>query len=834
MSMSELITFRFAIASRHTPALPISRSADIPVRSDVRWENGFGNRPATADVRGLLRTGMSALRGKYRVSLVAAVLLIAVSSAIAGGRGAQSMTPQLPRAPGMAETPVLEIKADQVKGKVSPYLYGLMTENINYCYDGGLYAEMIRNRNFKEMLRGLPAPSPDPSLLEARRGRGGGAGPGGRGGPTNPAPALERRGGPATNTSPGERRGGPDAGAAAPGGAPATAVAGGPGSGSGRGPGGGRRNDGLAFWTLVQTGGAAGTMEADQSQPLNQACINSLKLTVTTAGADQKVGVSNEGYWGMGVRPSTQYKATLWAKAGQGFTGPLTLALCSSDGKTVYAQAQIPALTDSYKKYEATLTTGAGVPGTKDACFQVLAGSKGTVWLSFVSLFPPTYKNHGLRQDIMQLMADMNVKYLRFPGGNYIEGSDYASRWNWKETVGPIEERPGHQNAAWGYWSSDGLGLLEFLEWCEDIGMTPGMGFYAGFSLGGRDTFQAGEPLKPYVQDALDGIEYAMGDATTKWGAQRIKDGHAAPFQIKYVEIGNEENRGVSYEKRYVQFRDAIKAKYPDIQVISAVAEAPKIGENTIPDVQDDHHYMSPPGLLGMWNKYDSYDRKTSPPLLLGEWGTGMRNGGANPPAPNLEYGLCDGVQAIQFERNSDLIIAHGYAPLFINVNPGGSQWLPDLIGYDALNCYGGVSYHVLKLFGSNHGDTILTADVPAMPAWDVPMRGPGIQATDPRMRSVPRFYYDATRDSASGTIYLKLVNPTDVPLPVHMKITGVSSVEPAGQLGEVKGTDLLDLNTINDRERIVATMSKVDGLSADFTRTFAPYSANVLVLKGK
>ena len=668
-------------------------------------------------------------------------------------RGAQEVTSQLPRAPGMTQTPTLEIKADQIKGRVSPYLYGLMTENINFCYDGGLYAEMIRNRNFKEVLRGR---------------------------------------------------------------------------------GGSGRVDGLAFWSLIQSGGGAGAMNADATQPLNKVCTNSLKLTVTSLDANQQVGVANEGYWGMGVRPNTEYRAAVWAKAGDGFTGSLTLALCSADGQTVYAQAKIDELTDRYQQYGVTLVTGAGVPATKDACLQILAGSKGTVWLSLVSLFPPTYKNHGLRQDLMQLMAELNAKYLRFPGGNYIEGSDYASRFNWKETVGPIEARPGHENAAWGYWSSDGLGLLEFLEWCEDIGMTPGMGMYAGYSLGGRNPVQAGDALKPYVQDGLDEIEYAMGDATTKWGAQRVQDGHPAPFKIKYVEISNEENRGPAYESRYNQFRAAIKAKYPGIKVISAVAEAPKIGNGTVPDVQDDHHYMSPPGLLGMWNKYDSYDRQTSPPLLLGEWATGMRNGSPNPQCPNLEYGLCDGVQAIQFERNSDLIIAHCYAPIFINVNPGGSQWLPDLMGYDALNCYGGVSYHILKLFGNNHGDEILTAEAPGMPTRDVPMRGAGIQATDPRMRAVPRFYYDATRDTASGTIYVKVVNPTDAPLPVHFKIGGVSSIEADGQIGEVKGNDLLELNTITDRQHIVSTMSKAAGLGTDFTHSFSPYSANVLVLKTK
>lgn len=677
-----------------------------------------------------------------------------MAQGVRGSRGGQPVTPQLPLAPSLAETPVLQINADQVKSKSSPILYGLMTEEINYSYDGGLYAEQVRNRNFKE------------SRMGGRRGQ----------------PASE--------------------------------------------------SGGVPFWRLVQTGGGAGAMELDAGQPLNEACNKSLKLTINNVKSDEHVGVSNEGFWGMAIRPDTRYRATVWSKAGNGFLGPLTLALVSADGKTVYARTQIDKITDSYQKYETTLTTSANAPVTKDACFQIWAGGKGTVWFSFVSLFPPTFSNrpNGLRPDIMQMFVDMHAKFLRFPGGNYLEGSNLANRWNWKTTIGEVTQRPGHLSP-WGYWSSDGLGLLEYLEWCEDVdNMEPVMGIYSGYSLDRRPV-SAGDELKPFVQDALDQIEYTIGDASTQWGARRIKDGHPAPFKLNYVEIGNEETRGRSYESRYVQFRDAIKAKYPNIKVISCVAEAPTIGE-TVPDVQDDHHYMSPPGMLGMWNKYDSYDRKTSPPLFLGEWATRLVNG--SPLTPNLEYGLCDGVAAIQFERNSDLIQMQCYAPLFVNVNPGASQWTCNLIGYDVLNCYGGASYHVLKMYSTHRGDTILTVEVQSPPTREVPMRGPGISPTDTRMRTVPRFYYGATRDSDSGTIYLKLVNPTDAPLPVHVKIAGVSSIEPTGQIGEVKGTYPLDLNTISEREKIAATMSKADGLSTDFTRTFAPYSASVLVLRGK
>ena len=657
-----------------------------------------------------------------------------------------------------AQTPVLEVRADQVKGKSSPILHGLMTEELNYSYDGGLYAEQIRNRNFKEVPR-LP------------RGRGG------------------------QQT--------PDANAP--------------------------RQDGLVYWSLVQTGGGSGAMAPDKSQPMNQAMTNSLKLTVESAYANQRVGISNEGYWGMAVRPKTQYKATVWAKGGDGFTGPLTFALVSTDGKTVYAQARIPKITGSYSKYEATLTTAANAPETKDACFQIWAGGKGTVWLSFASLFPPTYENHGLRPDIMQMFADMRAKFLRFPGGNYVEGDNLENRWNWKATVGPMWERPGHWSP-WGYWSSDGLGLLEYLEWCEDLDMEPVMAVYSGYSLD-RKSVPAGEPLIPYVQDALDQIEYTIGDTGTKWGAQRAKDGHRAPFRLTYVEIGNEELLGRSgYAERYGQFYDAIKARYPKLQIISAVPEVYKIG-NKIPDVVDDHHYMSPPGMLGMWNLYDKYDR-SNPPLFIGEWATRLVNG--SPLTPPLQYGLTDAVGVLSFERNSDKILMQSYAPLFTNVNPGAHQWTCNLIGYDVLHSYGGVSYYVLKMFGQHHGDTVLNVEGQDVGTREVPMRGPGINPNDPRMRTVPALYFSATRDSASGTIYLKVANPFETPQTVRVKVAGVSKIVPEGQLVELKGTSLEDTNSITDRTKIVDTLAKADGLGTDFTRNFPAYSFSVLLLKSK
>ena len=196
----------------------------------------------------------------------------------------------------------------------------------------------------------------------------------------------------------------------------------------------------------------------------------------------------------------------------------------------------------------------------------------GTVWLQLLSVFPPTYKDrvNGNRVDLMELLAAMHPAFLRFPGGNYLEGKTIADRFDWKKTIGPLVDRPGH-TSPWRYHSTDGMGLLEFLEWCEDLKMQPVLAVYAGYSLGGEHV-EPGPDLEPYVQDALDEIEYVTGDATTKWGAERAKDGHPAPFPLKYVEIGNEDyfDRSKSYDGRYAQFYKAIKAKYPALQLISS------------------------------------------------------------------------------------------------------------------------------------------------------------------------------------------------------------------------------------------------------------------------
>ena len=221
------------------------------------------------------------------------------------------------------------------------------------------------------------------------------------------------------------------------------------------------------------------------------------------------------------------------------------------------------------------------------------------------------------------MLVDLNPKFLRFPGGNYVEGDTVETRFEWKKTIGPIEERHGHP-CPWGYRSTDGMGLLEFLEWCEDMKAEPVLAVYAGYSLKGMHV-NPGADLEPFVQDALEEIEYVTGDTNTTWGAQRAKDGHPAPFKLTYVEIGNEDwfDKSKSYDERFAQFYDAIKAKYPQLKVISTIGndqpEASRVHSRK-PDMTDEHYYRSVDEFVRMSPEYArKYDR-SGPEIFVGEW----------------------------------------------------------------------------------------------------------------------------------------------------------------------------------------------------------------------
>jgi alpha-N-arabinofuranosidase len=351
----------------------------------------------------------------------------------------------------------------------------------------------------------------------------------------------------------------------------------------------------------------------------------------------------------------------------------------------------------------------------------LVINSPGTIWFNLVSLFPPTWHHrpNGNRIDLMQKLDDMKPGFLRFPGGNYLEGSSLATRFPWKETLGDLTNRPGH-TCCWGYRSSDGMGLLEFLEWAEDLKAQPVLAVYAGYSLPPKsDLVKPGADLQPYVADALNEIEYVIGDTSTKWGARRAADGHPAPFKLNYVEIGNEDwfDESGSYDGRFTQFYDAIKAKYPQLQCISTVGnEQPekKRVHSRKPDVLDEHYYRSAENFeQEAPSRFERYDRN-GPKIFVGEWAAyedimpWSAKSRHLPPTPNLKAALADAAWMTGMERNSDLIVMQCYAPMLVNVNPGGRQWRPDLVGYNALNSFGSPSYYAMAMFNTNRGNVVV------------------------------------------------------------------------------------------------------------------------------
>jgi alpha-N-arabinofuranosidase len=605
---------------------------------------------------------------------------------------------------------------------------------------------------------------------------------------------------------------------------------------------------GVPHWFLVASTGAVGAAAADTTDPINTAALTtSLKLTVSNVPSGGRVAVANDGYWGIPVKPGWTYPCSFYAKASEGFSGPLTVSIESNDGATVYAFATVPAITQTWKHYKVTLKSGQVTP-TAATRFVLAAGSKGTVNFNLVSLFPPVFRERtgaalggrpvtGFRPELMQLLDDMHPAFLRFPGGNYVEGSNFENRFNWKAMIGPWEDRPGHMSP-WGYRSSDGLGLLEFLEWCEELKMEPVVGVYAGLHLNGGRDIRSGEALKPFVQDALDEIEYITGDVNTEWGARRAKDGHPAPFKLTYVEIGNEDflnNGSATYhgpEGRFAMFDNAIKAKYPDIQVIATTNPG-------VPhDVIDNHHYMSPYTAIRNAHLYDNADRN-GPKIFEGEWASQER-GIARGLTPSFQCALSDAAFLTGLERNADIVIMNCYAPLLTRVNPGGSQWSTDLIGYDTMTSFGSPSYYVQKMFFNAKGDRVIPVakiipqTIPARESEPQPAPAPAGRLGFDRRESPPSpeepLFACASREDASGDIILKVVNVFDVDQTMTVELAGANVQKVS--TGEVMTGMPDDVNSVDAPYHTVPRRFIATDAGSNWTHTFPGYSITVIRFK--
>lgn len=558
-------------------------------------------------------------------------------------------------------------------------------------------------------------------------------------------------------------------------------------------------NNTPVHWSAV--GGS--TLGLDTAHPLNDALDRSLRVELPAGtGTGSRAGVSNGGFWGIPVRPNTTYTALLFAKASQQI-GPLTVAVESADGSRVYASAQLRQVGTGFPDQPVTLTlhTGRNVPVTGNARLTVTTtdptAAGTTLWLQHVSLFPPTYKNrpNGLRIDLMEKLVALKPKFLRFPGGNFLEGGIIANRFDWKKTIGPAWERPGHQDDAWGYWSTDGLGLPEYLQWTEDMGAQPVLGVFAGYSLwGGHVT---GDELKPFVQDALDEIEYITGPVTSTWGAKRAADGHPAPFPLEYVEIGNEDffDTSGSYEERYAAFHDAIRAAYPRIKLIATMP----VNSRT-PDVIDEHYYFSSSAGQASTHKYDNRDR-ASTKVFVGEWAAQEGR-----PTPNLNAALADAAWLTGLIRNSDQVLMECYAPLFSHVE--NNTWATNLIAYNNLTSYASPSYWVQHMLTQQLGTAVLPATARALPS---------VAAV-------------ATR--SGKTVYLAIVNSASHQVDLPITLNGLNGgVRRKAKATVLTGPSRTTTNTLDKPDTLAPKTATVTGAAATFTTTVPALSVTVLEL---
>ncbi len=563
----------------------------------------------------------------------------------------------------LADKASISIRLDKPGPDVNPHMYGIFLEEINHGVDGGLYAELIRNRGFED--------SRQPEGYALRNGK-----------------WVDAKGFD---------------------------------SGFSRY---GYTTDGVPFWSLIKDGGTQGKMNLQTSGGITEASSHCLRLDVEDAAAG-RIGVANAGFFGIGLREGQSYNLSLYARASEGLPG-LKARLEDGTGAACSDEATVTGLGKDWKRFTASLTASnteskarlvIWVAGNPERTAQNAERKASSLWLDFVSLMPVhTWKDrpNGLRPDIAQMIADLKPGFVRFPGGCVVEGGTVETAYNWKLTTGPAEERQ-ERWGPWNYRRTNGMGIYEYFQFIEDIGAEP---LWVGFD-GQTCIFREREnvPMEEmgWVRDNfLDLVEYANGPADSKWGSLRAAAGHPNPFGLKYVEIGNE-NQGPEYEQRYRFVYDVLKARYPSLTYLADLSWTGRESmRNAVFDIEDAHFYNSPRWFMSRFHEYDQRDRRL-PPLYLGEVAVTSQEGG--PQRGNLLAALAEGIFLMGCERNGDAVRMVSYAPLLGHVE--GRTELTNapppwhaMIYFDGNRAFGTVSYYLWKLLAASRPDHTVQADV--------------------------------------------------------------------------------------------------------------------------
>jgi alpha-L-arabinofuranosidase len=589
-----------------------------------------------------------------------------------------------------AQKTTITVQATQPGKAISPDLFGIFFEDLNYAADGGLYAELVQNRSFEY----------DPAEQ----------------GSWNP----------------------------------------------------------LSFWELVKRGGGAGGLGVKMARPINKNNLRYAVLTVDKPG--EGVGLANGGIDGIPLIGGDAYQVSFFAcqlfmndawgpdNKIAGRPMPVTVRLEARNGDLL-GEASMEVAGREWQHLAAKITPSR----TENAARLVLlAKAKGGIALDEISLFPTkTFHDrpNGLRADLAQVIADLKPKFMRFPGGCLVHGDSINNFYNWKDTIGPVEQRKGQRNAAWGYHQSVGLGYYECFQFCEDIGAKPLPVVAAGVCCqhggGSPNMGQEGLPLNemdPYIQDVLDLVEWANGPATSPWGSKRAAAGHPEPFGLKYLGVGNEDAITPVFKERFKMIYEAVKAKYPDIVVVGTVGPFPdgedfekgwKFAKELNLPMVDEHYYKGPQWFWDHLQRYDRYNRAEAK-VFAGEYAAHEKD-----RRNTLRSALAEAAGMTSFERNGDVVHFASYAPLLARRDH--TRWTPDMIYFTGNEVFLTANYYVQQLFSANSGDTYLDTTLSGSP--------------QPRTLAA-----SSVRDSKSGDLIVKIVNGVSSVSPLNIQLAGVPS----------------------------------------------------------
>ncbi|MEO6549235.1 MAG: alpha-L-arabinofuranosidase C-terminal domain-containing protein [Ferruginibacter sp.] len=585
----------------------------------------------------------------------------------------------------------------------------------------------------------------------------------------------------------------------------------------------------LMGWTVAEDKPREGSAMVLNRQEENIA--NPRYLCITKKNEGDAISITNEGFRGMGIKNQLRYDfSVMYRQQVAGVT--MHLELLNSEGKII-GNATLTPSTDIGKEWKKGAVSFAASDSALKGKLRIRFEGKGVIDLDMISLFPTdTWKKRpgGMRADMIQMLADLKPGFLRFPGGCIVEGHDLAVRYQWKKTIGPVEDRQLIVNR-WNYefahrptpdyFQTFGLGFYEYFQLAEDIGAEPLPILNAGMAC----QFNTAElvpidQLDPYVQDALDLVEFANGDVNTKWGKVRAAMGHPAPFNLKMMGVGNE-NWGPQYVERLKIFSKALKARYPDLKLVNSSGTDPN-GERfdylngelrkMNADIIDEHYYRRPEWFLANASRYDDYPRNGSK-VFAGEYAAQSDKTVSIDNRNNAETAIAEAAFMTGLERNAAVVNLASYAPLFAHVD--GWQWTPDLIWVNNLQSYGTPNYYVQKLYSTNKGTDV----VPAL------YNGKPLAGQD-------SLYASAVIDKNKGELIIKVVNASSKQIVKPITIDGVKKIPSQASLTLLQSNSLQEVNSFANPQNVAPKESTIVVKGKTINFTAAPNSFSVIKIK--